>query len=92
MRHVEMTCKNHPTLFWSCKSIAVTEHGRFNGARNIFYNGEHDGEGDYTYVPECSCPGVDLIWTEDGRKAWRADRAADLRFERARRRTIPSTF
>lgn len=56
MQHIPMTCENHPTLRWSCKSIAVTPTGRYNGARNIFYNG--DGE---SYPPECDCPASALI-------------------------------
>ena len=38
MRHVSLTCKNHPNLRWSTKSIAVS-NGGYNGARNIFFNG-----------------------------------------------------
>ena len=87
-----MTCKNHPNLSWNCKSIAVDKHGRYNGARHIFYDGERNGYDDYKYVPECFCPHADLIWTEEGRKAWRADRAADLRYHRARNRAIPKTI
>lgn len=39
MRHVILTCKNHPGLRWSTKEIAVT-NGRYNGSRNIFFQGE----------------------------------------------------
>ena len=39
MRHVRLTCLNHPNLRWQCKSIAVNSEGRYNGARNIFYLG-----------------------------------------------------
>ncbi len=74
MRHVILTCKNHPNLRWSCKEIAVT-NGRYNGSRNIFFNGAPSGEGMYSdgsglhctevvdgqYVRECTCPGSDLV-------------------------------
>jgi len=50
--HVVMRCPNHPDLRWSCKVVAVTRDGRYNGARNIFY---HSRE------PECPCPGSDLM-------------------------------
>lgn len=39
MSHVRMTCLNHPDLRWSCKAIAVTADGRYNGLRNIFFLG-----------------------------------------------------
>jgi hypothetical protein len=39
MRHVRLTCLNHPNLRWQCKSIAVNSIGQYNGARNIFFLG-----------------------------------------------------
>ena len=42
MRHVTLTCRNHPDLRWSCKEIAIT-NGRYNGQRNIFFDGHRDG-------------------------------------------------
>lgn len=39
MRHVTLTCINHPNLRWSCKEIAVNSIGQYNGARNIFFCG-----------------------------------------------------
>lgn len=39
MRHVILTCKNHPELRWSTKEIAVS-NGRYNGQRTIFFNGQ----------------------------------------------------
>ena len=56
MRHVALTCINHANLRWQCKEIAVNAIGQYNGARNIFYNGNLDG----LYPPECSCPASDL--------------------------------
>jgi hypothetical protein len=38
MRHVSLTCKNHPDLRWSCKEIAF-EGGSYNGSRSIFFKG-----------------------------------------------------
>lgn len=65
MSHVILTCKHHPNLRWSCKSIAVNEDGSYNGARHIFFNGEPNGQGMYsdnsglncsTYFPERENP------------------------------------
>ena len=66
--HVRLTCENHPHLRWMCKDNAVTEGGRYNGMRNIFFLGvavpsslrysTFDGE---TVHNECSCPGSELI-------------------------------
>lgn len=52
MRHLHLTCKNHPLLLWTCKAIAFTptdDGGRYNHSRHIFPQGE-----------ECSCPPDDL--------------------------------
>jgi hypothetical protein len=57
MRHVNLACKNHPELRWTCKAIATSSVGGYNGARNIFYQGHTDG----TYPPECKCAASDLI-------------------------------
>ena len=54
MRHVLLTCRNHPDLRWSCKQIAFTptdDGGRYNGERHIFFQG---------YGCECDCPASDL--------------------------------
>lgn len=63
MRHVRLTCKNHPNLRWQCKSIAFTEGYGYNGARNIFFNGEAVEGKDWDFNPaaECSCKATDLI-------------------------------
>lgn len=37
MRHVSITCKNHPHLRWSCKEIAWTNG--YNGSRRIIFLG-----------------------------------------------------
>lgn len=34
-----MTCENHPHLFWTCKREAISDAGRYTGARNIFFIG-----------------------------------------------------
>ena len=39
MRHVSLTCKNHPDLRWSAKEIAVNSDGTYNGSRSIFFVG-----------------------------------------------------
>ena len=57
MRHVILTCKNHPDLRWQCKSIAFDKWQGYNGARHIFYNGAIDG----STPPECSCKSSALV-------------------------------
>jgi hypothetical protein len=52
MRHVTLTCKNHPCLRWTCKSIAYSPGHGYNGMRHIFYNSD---------VPECDCKASELI-------------------------------
>lgn len=74
MRHVILTCRNHPTLRWSTKEIAVTD-GRYNGARSLGFRGTPSGRGmfadgsgldcalvdaDGSPVEECDCPVDDL--------------------------------
>ena len=72
MRHILMTCENHRDLRWNCKSIAVTDSGRYNQSRNIFFRGRAmaDGSiqeivtlesGERMVIRECSCPGSALI-------------------------------
>jgi hypothetical protein len=51
MRHVLLTCTNHPNLRWMCKEVAVNNVGAYNGSRNIFFNGPKEG----AYESECSC-------------------------------------
>ncbi len=79
MRHVILTCENHPELRWSTKEIAVT-NGRYNGQRNIFFKGVPTGEGMYpdgsglycsfvnpdgTLVKECDCHSGKLVVAEE---------------------------
>ena len=70
MRHVSLTCKDHPKLRWSTKEIAVSG-GRYNGARHVFFGGEVDPDNIEFYSdksgvktewkgPECSCPASSL--------------------------------
>jgi hypothetical protein len=73
MRHVSLTCKNHPKLRWGCKEIAWS--GFYNGCRNIRFKGVFTGkfysdmsgtdcdwaDEDGNYQPECDCPASDLI-------------------------------
>ena len=76
MRQLLLTCKNHPDLRWSCKSIAFTPGYGYNGARHIFYFGSasdpHCHKGPEPL--ECTCPPTDLIlapgevYTEEDRK------------------------
>lgn len=76
MRHVTLTCKNHPNLRWTCKSIAFTPGHGYNTQRNIFFHGAidpknpdadaeqilRDDVGMLTIlIEECSCPASDLI-------------------------------
>lgn len=56
MRHLILTCKQHPRLRWSCKSIGFTVGEGYNGLRHIFYTGSNPPA-----EHECSCPPEDLI-------------------------------
>lgn len=62
MRHVILTCKHHPELRWSCKSIAFSPGHSYNGIRNIFFDGYVRAE-DKVFKPvrECPCSPADLI-------------------------------
>lgn len=53
MRHVSLTCKHHPELRWTCKSIAFTPGRGYNNARHIFFAGK--------FADECSCSPQDMI-------------------------------
>lgn len=55
MRHVILTCKNHPDLRWSCKEIAFTDGFGYNGSRSIFFNGEPDSRGMYSDGSGLNC-------------------------------------
>lgn len=57
MRHVILTCANHPNLRWSTKEIAVT-NGKYNGARNIFFCGTPSGKGMYSDGSGLDCTRV----------------------------------
>lgn len=48
MRHVILTCKNHPDLRWSCKDIAFQDGYGYNGMRRIFFNGTPSDKGMYS--------------------------------------------
>ncbi len=69
---MQMTCENHPDLFWSCKMQAVSKSGRYTGARNIFFMGKLGLDGkmidryndDNEPIRECDCPGSKLIATD----------------------------
>lgn len=74
MRHVILTCKNHPHLRWSCKEIAFTDAGGYNGQRNICYCGTPSGKGMFSdgsgldcimKEEECNCPSSCLIRAEE---------------------------
>lgn len=81
MRHVHLTCKNHPQLRWSCKSIAFSGDGHgYNGCRNIFFLGEPDPTSPLRYstyfadrqpiergILECDCPPSELIYAPEER-------------------------
>lgn len=73
MRHVILTCKNHPHLRWQCKSIATSPQGGYNGARHIFFRGTHDdATGKDSWAgPECTCPARDLVLAPE--EQWDSD-------------------
>lgn len=77
MRHVTLTCVNHPQLRWTCKSIAWTPTMGYNGQRNIFFQGLQDG----SYVPECTCSAELLKLAPEDR--WYGLSADDLAKARA---------
>lgn len=63
MRHVTLTCIHHPKLRWYCKEVAVDKDGRYNGARNIFFDGSLDDPNTIrtnTKEVECKCKSSDL--------------------------------
>lgn len=60
MRHVSLTCVNHPDLRWSCKEIAWTDKYGYNNQRNIFFFGHKDETVKRYDVEECKCPASDL--------------------------------
>ncbi len=75
MRHVILTCKNHPDLRWSCKEIAFTDEHGYDGSRNIYFCGVPTGKGMCSdrsgldcsiitptgLVEECNCSPRELI-------------------------------
>ena len=61
VRHVSLTCKKHPNLRWSCKSIAYSPGYGYNGSRNIFFIGAVNKEHPDAPGIECQCPSNDLI-------------------------------
>ena len=77
MRHVILTCKNHPDLRWSCKEIAFSSEHGYNGQRHLFFKGFSLGKmySDNSglncslvhptipdkYAEECSCSSSNLI-------------------------------
>lgn len=58
MRHLTLTCKNHPELRWTCKSIAFSPGYGYNGQRHIFFQGK---KGQEVAAAECPCAPTDLI-------------------------------
>lgn len=69
MRHVSLTCKNHPHLRWSTKSIAIS-NGKYNRARTLFFCGKisdpikfySDMSGvDCEDAEECNCNSWDSL-------------------------------
>jgi hypothetical protein len=83
MRHILLTCCNHPELRWFVKSIAVNRNGSYNGMRNIFFEGRATGLTRVCrgvtievmeFVPECPCPPSDLRFANDAeRDTWRSE-------------------
>lgn len=69
MRHVTLTCKNHPNLRWSCKSIAYSPGVGYNGQRHIFFMGSADAPWDVVkdgkVIAECACPSTELVLAPD---------------------------
>lgn len=73
MRHVILTCKFHPNLRWSCKSIAFTPGQGYNNERSIFF----DGAKDNPLAPECKCSPYDLILAPEEEERQKIDPTYD---------------
>lgn len=70
MKHLRLTCVNHPELRWMCKEIAVTlsangGRGGYNGSRNIFFLGAPSLGKEEWQIEECKCSAADLILATD---------------------------
>lgn len=67
MRHVLLTCKQHPKLRWCCKSVAFTPGKGYNQQRRIFFLGEKQQDRrtleveNYYCACECKCPSTDFV-------------------------------
>ncbi len=59
MKHISLTCRNHPQLRWRVKECAWT-NGRYNGSRNIHYCGKIGAVRSDPFVEECACDVSDL--------------------------------
>jgi len=67
MRHVILTCINHPELRWSTKECAVT-NGKYNGQRNLSFDGIPITNADDTPKMYFDLSGVECeMVTADGR-------------------------
>ena len=91
MRHVSITCKNHPELRWSCKDVAWNFPG-YNGSRGIFFSGRYtgklhsDGSGaECEPADECSCPVSDLRTAPEDKEIAKACRKAEKAWEAKRK-------
>lgn len=77
MRHITLTCRNHPDLRWCCKSIAFTPGHGYNGSRNIFFHGLKnlfEGEHPDAPVTECKCEGKYLVLAPEDPWALKSDK------------------
>lgn len=88
MRHVRLTCVNHPELRWQCKSIAVNSQGQYNGARNIFFLGQKVANSPYEHfdcleviegklIKECECSPNDLRFAPEELKRQKTEPLTD---------------
>lgn len=66
MRHVILTCRNHPQLRWSCKDIAFTDSSGYNGMRLIEFLGLPTGKGMYEDLSGLDCDIVEEKRNEAG--------------------------
>lgn len=85
MRHISLTCKNHPQLRWSTKEIAW-KNERYIGTRILTFHGEVklDAAGqpklfadlsgtDCHPASECECSAADLVRAPEDKRieaAW----------------------
>lgn len=60
-RNMILTCKNHPTLRWSCEVVYYADDAGYNGKCEIAFLGEPTGE--------CGCSRHQLVLAPEDAQA-----------------------